>query len=262
MASERDRLAARERREWIESEEKRVRDKEDRGEYQKYVRELRGSGIEPLNFDEWRSHIPEDLRDAAPIIRGAAASAKSNLQRLARVAVERVKNSELTDEELELLGFDSQNRMDIPELLSAPGIAMSFQHFAKQESRCNLKLHFQPMADFLSRNNLFPSDDHIKLAFNHLHDLHLLPEPPTPKPEPQRPEGVNEYGVNLVIERDPALEARQRREKYEREVVVVDPENGKGWTEYQLDHLADSETYRRLLRIPRVYKNPALEPRH
>jgi hypothetical protein len=262
MASERDHIAARERREWIAAEEKRVRLEADDREYKKYVGELRGTGITPLDFDEWRSHIPKELKDADPAIRGVAASAASNLQRLARVATDRIKNSKLTDEELELLGFDLHNRMDIPELLSAPGIAMAFEHFAKRDSRCDLKLHFQPMADFLSRNNLFPSDDHIKRTFNLLNDTHLLLEPPAPAPEAERPAGVNSYGVNLGIERDLALEARQRREKYEREIVVVDPENGKGWTEYQLDHQADSETYRRLMRIPRVYKNPALEPRH
>jgi hypothetical protein len=262
MASERDHIAARERREWIAAEEKRVRLEADDREYKKYVGELRGTGITPLDFDEWRSHIPEELKDADPAIRGVAASAKSNLQRLARVATDRIKNAKLTDEELTLLGFDTQDRMGVPELLSAPGIAMAFKHFAAQDSRCNLKLHFQPMGDFLTRNNLFPSDNHIRLTFNHLHDLHLLPSPPEREPEAERPAGVNSYGVNLGIARDLALEARQRREKYEREIVVIDPENGKGWTEYQLDHQADSETYRRLMRIPRVYKNPALEPKH
>jgi hypothetical protein len=262
MASERDHIAARERREWIAAEEKRVRLEADDREYKKYVGELRGTGITPLDFDEWRSHIPEELKDADPTIRGAAASAASNLQRLARVAVGRIKDARLENEELAVLGFDPTNRMDIPELLSAPGIAMAFEHFAKQDSRCNMKLHFQPMADFISRNELFPSDDHIRLTFNHLFDLNLLPEPPEPESKPERPEGVNEYGVNLGIERDLALEARQRREKYEREIVVIDPETLRGWTAYQLDHQADSETYRRLMRIPRIYKNPALEPKH
>src|SRR6185437_10494776 len=109
-------------------------------------------------------HIPDELKDADPAIRGAAASSASNLQRLARVAVSRIKDSRLEDEELKVLGFDPTNRMDIPELLNAPGIAMAFEHFARQDSRCNMKLHFEPMAEFISRNQLFPSDDHIRLT--------------------------------------------------------------------------------------------------
>jgi len=82
------------------------------------------------------------------------------------------------------------------------------------------------------------------------------------EPAPARPEVINEYGVNLQIDRDPVLEARKRRERYETEIVVTDPETGKGWTQFQLDNIADSETYRRLMRLPRITKNPALEPKH
>jgi len=262
MASERDHIAARERREWIAAEEKRVRDNEDRAQYDNYVRELRGSGIEILSFEDWRRHIPEELKDADPALRGVAASAKSHLQRLARVAVDRIKNVALTDEELKVLGFDPEDRVIIPELLSVPGIADAFKQFAKNEPRYVTDLHYFPISDFTVRNKLFPSDNHIRLTFNHLWDLHLLPSPPEREAEAERPAGVNSYGVNLGIERDLALEARQRREKYEREIVVIDPETLRGWTAYQLDHQADSETYRRLMRIPRIYKNPALEPKH
>jgi hypothetical protein len=132
--------------------------------------------------------------------------------------------------------------MDIPELLSAPGIAMSFEHFATQDSRCNLKVHFQPMAEFLTRNNLFPSDDHIRLVFNHLHDLHLLPEPePEPEPNPE----LNGFGVNLNIERDPVLEARisarKLLEEYATRVIMRGPD-GREYCQRDLDRLGADET--------------------
>ena len=105
---------------------------------------------------------------------------------------------------------------------------------------------------------------HLELAFNTLLALGAI-EPkraPVIEPAPARPEGINEYGVNLQIDRDPVLEARKRRERYETEIVVTDPETGKGWTQFKLDNIADSETFRRLMRIPRITKNPAMEPKH
>src|SRR5436309_1426471 len=79
MGSERDRLAIRERLEWEAEQEKRQRDTDDRVQYGKYIGELRGSGITPLSFDEWRSHIPPELKDADPRLRGVAASTKVHL---------------------------------------------------------------------------------------------------------------------------------------------------------------------------------------
>jgi hypothetical protein len=242
MGSERDRLATQERREWVAAEEKRQRDAEDRAQYDNYVRELRGSGIDPLSFEQWRSHIPEDLKDASPAIRGTAASANSNLQRLTRVAVARIKNAALTDEELTVLGFDPEDRVIIPELLSIPGIADAFKHFARNEPRYVTDLHYFAISDFTVRNKLFPSDNHIRLTFNHLWDLHLLPEP---APEPQRPEGVNELGVNLNIDRDPELEARisarKRLEDYATRVIMRGPD-GREYCQRDLDRLGADET--------------------
>jgi hypothetical protein len=243
MGSERDRLATQERREWVAAEEKRQRDTDDRAQYDNYVRELRGSGIEILQFEDWRRHMPEELKDADPVLRGVAASAKAHLQRLARVAVDRIKHAALTDDELAALGFDPSNRMDVPELLSAPGIAMAFEHFAKQDSRCNLKVHFQPMGTFLSTNNLFPSDDHIRLVFNHLYDLHLLPEP---EPEPERNPELNQFGVNLNIEQqDPEvqarIDARKRLEEYATRVIMRGPD-GREYCQRDLDRLGADET--------------------
>jgi hypothetical protein len=242
MGSERDRLATQERREWVAAEEKRQRDTDDRAQYDKYVRELRGSGIEILQFEDWRRHVPEELKDADPVLRGVAASTKAHLQRLARVAVDRIANAALTDEELTVLGFDPEDRVIIPELLSIPGIADAFKHFAKNEPRYVTDLHYFAISDFTVRNKLFPSDNHIRLTFNHLWDLHLLPEP---APEPQRPEGVNELGVNLNIDRDPELEARisarKRLEDYATRVIMRGPD-GREYCQRDLDRLGADET--------------------
>jgi hypothetical protein len=248
-------MAAREYREFVAAEEKEQRDREDRAEYAKYEKEMRQNRIDLLSFEHWRSYVPEELKNATPTVRGTAATAHSTFQRLNSVAIDRIKNGELTNQELEALGgFDVSDRVFSAGALSIPAITMSFEQFAKREPRYVPKLHNPEISAFFGRNNLFPSDEHIRRVFNLLFDLHLLPEPP--EPEPERPK------VNLEIERDPALEARKRREKYESEIVVTDPENGKGWTAYMLDHVADSETYRRLMRIPRVYRNPGMEPQH
>jgi hypothetical protein len=252
MPSARNYLEAREYREFVAAEEKETHDREDRAEYAKYENEMRQNRTDPLSFEQWRSYVPEELKNADAVTRGAAASAFSTFSRLNSVVVDRIRNGELTNDELQVLGFDPSDRVFAAEALSVPAIAADLQQFAKSESRYLPKIHGPAISEFFGRNKLFPSNDHIRRVFCLLFDLHLLPEPP--EPEPERPK------VNLEIERDPVLEARKRREKYEREVVVTDPENGKGWTAYMLDHVADSETYRRLMRIPRVYRNPGLEP--
>lgn len=264
MPSEREYQQARERRAWIAEEARKQREAEDREEYIKYVNELesqqrqsaRAERIEPLTFEKWRRCIPEELKDAPASLRGAAASLNSNTSRILNIAFDRLKNGELTDEELHTLGFDPDDRVLFPEAqLSQPVIVDVFNRFADREPRYVRTLHFEPIADFLSRNKLVPSERHVALTFNHLLGIGALSQP-EPEPEPAKP------SINLQIEPDPELEAQKRREKYEREIVVIDPETQKGWTAYQLDYFADSETYRRLMRIPRVYKNPALEPQH
>jgi hypothetical protein len=243
MPSARELLEAKERRAWIEQE----RENENRQQYEKYVAQERGANskvapahrVEPAPYSEFRKAMPDDQPDAN--IRGLMASSVVGLRRLGGFAIDRIKNAELSDPELEALGFRTSDRMVIPELLSAPGIAMAFEHFAKQDSRCDLKLHFHPMGDFLTRNNLFPSDEHIRLTFNHLWDVHAI----EPAPEPERPEGVNEYGVNLGIERDPELEARisarKRLEDYATKVIMRG-QDGKNLTQRDLDRLSADET--------------------
>jgi hypothetical protein len=75
-----------------------------------------------------------------------------------------------------------------------------------------------------------------------LWDLHLLPEP---APEPQRPEGVNELGVNLMIDQDPEIQARidarKRLEEYATLVIMRGPD-GREYCQRDLDRLGADET--------------------
>jgi hypothetical protein len=81
------------------------------------------------------------------------------------------------------------------------------------------------------------------LTFNHLRDLHLLPEPePGPEPNPE----LNPYGVNLNIEqRDPEvqarIDARKRLENYATKVIMRGPDSTE-YTQRDLDRLGADET--------------------
>jgi len=262
MLSAREVQAARERRQWIDAENMRVREQEDRAEYATYVQQMQQERLNPLSFEEWRIFIPQEFQDKPPAVRGGLASATSTWNQTVGTMRDMVANQPLPDDLLADLGFDIRERfanvaMEVNEL----GIRAVFEKWIPTEPRFDKSLHIDKLADFLTRNRLFPTLDHIARAFQLLWNMAIFPPKPEPEPAPARPDGLNEYGVNLQIEPDPAIEAR-KREKYETEVVVIDPETGRGWTAYQLEHQADAEKYRRLMKIPRLFKNPALEPRH
>src|SRR5579864_2855368 len=210
MGSAREDMAAREYRAFMREEAEKQRLAEDRAEHEKYVaeieREQRGCApaekIQPLSFEEWRKFIPAELQNAPAAVRGAAASTKSTMTRLLTVAFDRIKTGELSDDELAVLGFDPEDRVFIPEAqLSIPMIVDIFNRFAQREPRYVRKLHYKAITDFLSRNNLVPSEKHVALAFNHLLGVSAIAAP-EPEPEPERPESVY---VNLQIESDPEL---------------------------------------------------------
>jgi hypothetical protein len=251
MPSAREILEMKERRAWMEQQ----LENENREQYEKYVAQENSANskvapahrVAPASFEEFRRAMPDGEPD--PDIRGAVASSVVGLRRLGAFAIDRINNAVLSPEELAALGFDPENRMDIPELLSAPGIAMQFENFAKQDSRCNLKVHFQPMADFLTRNNLYPDSEHIRLIFSHLHLLNLLPEPePEPEPHPE----LNSYGVNLGIARDEALEAKlaaqKQREDYGTKKLYRGPD-GSEYTQYEIDHVLTADESLRVMRF-------------
>lgn len=257
--TERERQAGREFREFVAEEDRKQREAEDRAEYRKYVNELESQQrhcapaerVEPLSFEEWRKFIPEEMKDEPASLRGAVATANYTMTRLKNIATERLKSGVLTDAELATLGFDLDDKVIIPEQqLSVPLVLGVFERFKAREPRFRKSLHFQAMADFFCRNDLLPTDRHVSLVWNTLLGIGAI-SLPEPEPEPERPEGVNAHGVSLSIEPDPAVEARKRRDKYETQIVVTDPETGQGYTEYMLDRV-DSETFRRLMRIPRI----------
>lgn len=169
-----------------------------------------------------------------------------------------MKSGKLTDEELQTLGFDLSDKIFSDDQLSVPLVLDLFNRFRAREPRFRKSLHYKAITDFLLRNDLLPTERHLSLVWNTLLGIGAIS-----LPEPERPEGVNEHGVNLnidrsVMESDPIfqsakseLEKRKQRDRYETEVVVTDPETGQGYTEYMLDRV-DSETYRRLMRIPRI----------
>lgn len=250
MASAREVLEMKERRAWMEQE----RENENRKEYERYLAQEKNANskvppahrVEPASYSEFRKAMPDD--EPASLIRGSVASSVLSLRRLGKVAIDRIMNAELSDEELRILGFDPEDRVVIPEALSIPGIADAFKHFAKSEKRYVADLHYFPISDFTVRNKLFPSDRHIALTFNHLYDLHLLPEPV----EPERPSGLNEHGVNLTIRRDPELEAKlavqKRRAEYGTKIVATGPD-GRQYTQYQIDNVLTADESLRVMRF-------------
>src|SRR5579864_3874293 len=217
MGSARQDLATKEFREFVKEEERKEREAADRAEYKKYVEEIEAEQrrcspaerIEPLTFDQWRKFIPEELKDAPAAVRGAAAIARSTMTRVLKVGFDIIKAARMSDEDLSVLGFDIDDRIIIPEAqLSIPVIVDVFRQFAKSEPLYRQKLHFDAIADFLTRNRLVPSQKHVSLAFKYLLGTHAIAAP-EPEPEPERPPGVNQYGVNLTIEHDPVFDARE-----------------------------------------------------
>lgn len=261
MPSVREIEAAREKREWIDAENQRIRERENKAEYQKYVQQVKAERLTPLPYEDWRKLLPAD---DDPAIRGFVATDRATRKELLTVAKDVIAKQRLSDGELDEFGFDIRYRPNYEMELTPAIIADVFSKFRDREPRFDAGLHLETVGHFLELNRLVLSGPHVQIAFNLLWGLGLIEPKPAPvsEPAPARPEGVNEYGVNLQVDRDPAIEARKRREKYETEIVVTDPETGKGWTQFQLDNLADSETFRRLMRIPRITKNPSLEPRH
>ena len=257
MSSARDVMTRRERIAFEQEFDRQQREREDRPQYEKYVKELRGNGIEPLSFEEWQQNIPEEFQAAEPSVRGAVASNSSIWSGTVGTLREMVASRKLPDDTLNELGFDLSQRVKSPQLqVSDVEIRATFEKWMPTEPRFDYETHIDGLAGFLTRNELYPTWGNVGRAFNLLVNLCALPPKPEREPEPQRPQ------VNLQIESDPQIEKQKQWERYTTEIVVTDPETGEGWTQYMLDHKADADTFARLMRIPRITKNPALEPKH
>jgi hypothetical protein len=244
-----------ERREWVANYEREQQLKENRIAYERYLQTFTDAGraapaweVPPLSFEEWERLLPEN--ELNPELRGSIASFKAFVNKTAIAARDLVAGSRaLTDEELQFLGFNTDERVDYPDIQVSTRERKAILHqFARQDDRFNAHLHLQPVTDFLTRNRLAVTLDHFRKAFNLLLGMAVLPAPPEPValPEPPAP-GLNKYGINLEIDRGSPEEQRQKeRERYTTEIVVTDPLDGTTYTEYQLDR-ADAETYRRLV---------------
>jgi len=258
MPSARQLQERRERIEWERQYEAQQREAEDTIEYQRYLQTFKDAGlagkawdVEPLPFSRWRELMPSE--ESNPAIRGAIASHKHLINTKAVAERDILAGSRpLEDVELQSLGFDLDLRIDSDIQLSTVAIRATFEQFSKRVPEFDRELHYDAVCDFLKRNRLEPTLLNVSRTFALLLGMGIVqrkPEPETPNPE------VNQHGVNLRVERDPELEAQQRRKEYRTKVVVTDPRTGEGFTQYQLDR-TDSETYRRLVfgefAIPRV----------
>jgi|SRR5580692_11720600 hypothetical protein len=78
--------------------------------------------------------------------------------------------------------------------------------------------------EYMRRNRLNLTAGNFSKPFCLLWNLGVIQPKPEPEPK-QQPQGVNENGVNLSIERDPVLEARlaAERRKQEYGTLIVAP---------------------------------------
>jgi hypothetical protein len=236
MASERDIAASRERRAWIEAENKRVRNAEDQAQYANYEQQMKSERLTPLPYEQWAKLLPEE---DDPVVRGTFASNRAAWTQFATVTKERVASQSLDDDELVELGFDVRFRPNWELEYTSHGVAAMFEKFRERESRFVPSLQFRPVGDFLLRNKLILSGPHIEIAFALLWNLNLIAPKPEPEPEARK--------VNLAVEPDPALIERKRREEYGTKIAVTGPD-GRGYTQFELDRLGSDE-YKSVMRL-------------
>jgi len=222
---------------------KKQRESEDRPEYEKYAKQHRDNGIQPLSFEQWQKNVPDDFQDAPAALRGAIASSRSTWNGAVGNVRDMVANEVLSSDMLEEFGFDPTNRVNNADVELSPFVIRAgFEQFSKDEPEYNFKAHFDAMVEFLVRNKLFPSVQHLSLTFHLLRNMGLLPEPePGPAPQPLK--------VKLEIEPDPEVQRQRRIRDYEETVVLR--YDGKDWTQKMLDE-ADSDTYARVTRLKRI----------
>jgi hypothetical protein len=239
MPSARETAAAREYREFIASEQKRQLDAENLAEYHKYEQQITAERLTPLSFEDWAKLLP---KNDDPAIRATFASSRANWTQLVNVTKERITSQPLDDEELLELGFDLKNRVRVPEIdLPINVVRLGLEQFAKREPKFDVKFHIENgLSEFFDRNKLFPTASNLERAFALLTRLGIL----SPKPEPER---EPERKVNLDIEPDQALEARQRREAYGTHIVAKGPD-GREYTQYELDRLS-ADDFKQVMRL-------------
>ena len=257
MSSARDDLGRRERIAFERAEQQERIDAEDHEQYRKYVGQLECEQARtapafreaPLDFETWRKYMPAD--ESNPEVRAAIATNRSLIQNTMKVARDRIAGTPLTDDELQTLGYDISERCEKPELeLTTGAIVEFFSRFADMEPRFDRKTHVAPVGAFLARNRLLPVTDAIARTFYLLESMHLI------EPKPERSPELNEYEVNLhITPPSPEFLREQQQRDYFTKIIVVDPRDGKPWTQYQLDR-TDAANLRRLLKIAETIKRP------
>jgi hypothetical protein len=253
----RSQLEARARREFIEQENRKHREKEDRTNYEAFVRGLReqnyrtapANRVEIPTFEAIAAHLNPSNKnakqrfDAAVVAYYSASSVK-----LLRQMVDRpLENFEPTI-------FQGLPRLTADQQANTERVREACHDFFDTEirfrrlSRMQRKQVTELLAAFCDRNNLNPEcRDVWAIAFNCLYEAHLIPAQAEPEHEPEVP-----------VESDEARQAREeldratRRRAYRERVVVTDPRNGHGYTQYQLDNEVTADEYVRLLGLART----------
>jgi hypothetical protein len=250
--SDRDRDGLREFREFQKSEAEKERQEENLAAYQTYVDDLAmeqrrvpvAYKVQPLGFKAWVALMPDEQD---PALRAAVAT-YTHLQNQNWRTAQKQAAGALTDEQLMGYGFDLTIRPEYTgdgELRSAQGEdgAKTHSEFMAACKNYDPAIDFDTLASFFRRNSLVASLDHLKLAWNGLTVLALVPEKP-PVTAPTK--ALNSYGVSIA---PPNMEVdlERKRKKYREDIVIRDPRDGKGFTQYQIDHVVDADTYKRLV---------------
>jgi len=228
-------------RDELQREEQQQREADDKREYSKYAAQMRSNDLEPVSFEQWRSNTT-GFEDATPQVRGAVATSRSMWTGTVGSIREMVTNQALSDDVLREFGYDPESRVHNADLELSPLIIRAgFEQFSASEPRYDFRNHYKSVGEFLIRNKLFPSVQHISLTWHLLNNMALLPQPePEPQPQPT---------VNLEIEPDPEIQRRKRLRDYE-ETPILRFE-GRDYTQKMLDQM-DSETYARVTRLKRI----------
>jgi hypothetical protein len=248
--SERDHASIREFREFVRQEAEQALEIENKEQYRIYCDTLHADRtapafqLTPLSFEEFVKLMPEHETDAT--IRGLIAT-RMALSR-SNVAHYRQKflTKSLDDDLLQELGFDLTIRRTDGTDLDPVLLKQTYDSFRAICPEYDHDTHFTALSDCINTYSLDPNLRNLQTAFGLLWHLRVV-EAKSSQSEPQRNPSLNKHGGNLRTAPDEQSEREQARKKYREEIVVTDPRDGKGWTQYMLDHVADAETYRRLV---------------
>jgi hypothetical protein len=257
--SDREHASAKEFRDFAAAESKKERLAEDRQMYERYVADLAREmvrvpvslQVRPLPFDEWRALMPAG--EETPELRGIIATHQANLNANWRSAKKQAQQR-LSDEQLSACGFvnlDFRPEYVTQDELIGDGdmekLREDYRKFRAGNPEYDHETHFDDMAAFFSRNKLCANFVNMRAAWSILTELALASPAPAPLPAPAQNKELNSYGVNLNIAPPSAeFERQEAQRKYRTEIVVTDPKDGKGYTQFQTDHFMDASTFQRL----------------